>query len=40
MRIIRLQDGETISTLVLDDVALNVGILDSAFSPPVELPPK
>jgi outer membrane lipoprotein-sorting protein len=40
MRIIRMQDGETISTLVLDDVALNVGILDSAFSPPVELPPQ
>ncbi len=40
MQIVRLMDGKTVSTLLLDDVQTNVGILDSAFSPPVELPPQ
>lgn len=40
MQIVRLKDGETISTLTLDEVQTNVGILDTAFSPPVELPPQ
>jgi outer membrane lipoprotein-sorting protein len=40
MQIVRLKDDKTISTLLLDDVKTNVGILDSAFSPPVELPPQ
>jgi hypothetical protein len=40
MKIVRLQDGEPVSTLTLEDVSLNVGILDSAFSAPVDLPPR
>lgn len=40
MKIVRLRDGETISTLTLDEVETNVGILDSAFDPPVDLPPR
>jgi outer membrane lipoprotein-sorting protein len=40
LQIVRLKDGKTISTLSLDEVQTNVGILDTAFSPPVELPPQ
>jgi outer membrane lipoprotein-sorting protein len=40
MQIVRQKDGKTVSTLILDDVQTNVGILDTAFSPPVELPPQ
>ena len=39
-QIIRLVDGKPISTVLLDDVAVNVGILNSAFECPVELPEK
>lgn len=34
MRIIRKQDGETLSILDLESVDINVGILNSAFDPP------
>lgn len=37
-QIVRRKDGKTISTLVLDDISTNIGILDSAFTSPVELP--
>jgi outer membrane lipoprotein-sorting protein len=40
LQIIRLKDGETLSTLTIEEVQTNVGILDTAFSPPVELPPQ
>ena len=36
----RFRDGEIVSTLSLDEVETNVGILDTAFTPPVELPPQ
>jgi outer membrane lipoprotein-sorting protein len=34
MQIVRMQDGQVVSTLALDEVQTNVGILDSAFYPP------
>ncbi len=40
MQIVRLQDGKTASTLSLDEVRLNFGILDTAFAPPPGLPPE
>lgn len=36
MRIVRRKDGETVSTLVLEEVEINIGILEEAFRPPVE----
>lgn len=39
-QIIRLQDGKPVSTLLLDEIAVNVGILNTAFECPVELPEK
>jgi hypothetical protein len=37
MRIVRRKDGENLSTLVLDEVEINIGILEDAFRPPPEL---
>jgi hypothetical protein len=31
-------DGEEVSSLVIEEVQTNIGVLDSAFSPPTELP--
>lgn len=39
LQIIRMNGNEIVSTLQLDDVEANVGILDTPFSPPVDLPP-
>jgi hypothetical protein len=39
-KISRISEGKTISTLFLDDIKTNVGILNTAFSPPEELPPQ
>lgn len=36
-QIVRLDGGQTISTLNLEEIEVNVGILDKAFSPPVPL---
>ena len=36
MRIVRRKDGETVSTLLLEEVEINIGILEEAFRPPVE----
>jgi hypothetical protein len=38
MQIIRLEEGEIISTLQFSGLETNVGILDTAFIPPVDLP--
>jgi len=38
--IVRLKDGKTVSTLQLEEIDVNVGILNNAFDPPVELPPQ
>jgi hypothetical protein len=38
MQIVRLQDGEAVSTLNFDELETNVGILDTAFMPPMDLP--
>jgi len=38
--IVRLKDGSAVSTLRLEEIDLNVGILNSAFDPPVALPPQ
>ncbi|NBD37640.1 MAG: hypothetical protein GVY10_03625 [Verrucomicrobia bacterium] len=37
MRIIRRKKGENMSTLVLNEVEINIGILEDAFRPPPEL---
>lgn len=37
MRIVRRKEGENLSTLVLDEVEINIGILEDAFRPPPEL---
>lgn len=39
-KITRLSEGKTVSTLYLDEIQVNAGILNTAFSPPVELPPQ
>ena len=39
MQTVRVNDGEVVSTLTVTDVEINMGILDTAFSPPTELPP-
>lgn len=38
MQIVRLEDGKYVSSLNFDELETNVGILDTAFNPPVELP--
>ncbi|MEX0321838.1 MAG: hypothetical protein AB3N63_06735 [Puniceicoccaceae bacterium] len=38
MQIVRLENGEMVSTLTFDELETNVGILDTAFNPPVEIP--
>lgn len=38
MQVIRRVDGETVSTMSLDQIEANIGILDTAFSPPHPLP--
>lgn len=38
MQIVRLENGEMVSTLNFDELETNIGILDTAFNPPVELP--
>lgn len=37
MRVIRIIEGETVSALTIRAVEVNIGILEGAFSPPVEL---
>jgi len=37
-QIVRIKDGKIESTLLLDQIEANVGLLDSAFSPPENLP--
>jgi hypothetical protein len=39
LQIVRMKDGDIVSTLNLDEVEINVGILNTPFTPPVELPP-
>jgi outer membrane lipoprotein-sorting protein len=39
LQILRMKDGKVVSNLQLEDVEINVGILDTPFTPPVELPP-
>lgn len=38
--IVRLREGEAVSTLILEEIDTNIGILNTAFNPPVELPPE
>ncbi len=38
MQVIRRVGGETVSTMSLDEIEANIGILDTAFSPPHPLP--
>lgn len=40
LQIVRMNNGKQVSTLKLDEVEVNVGILDTPFTPPVELPPE
>ncbi|NDV63498.1 outer membrane lipoprotein-sorting protein [Puniceicoccales bacterium CK1056] len=39
-KISRISEGKTLSTLTLDEIQVNAGILNTVFSPPVELPPQ
>lgn len=39
-KITRVSEGKALSTLFLDEIETNIGLLNTSFSPPVELPPK
>ena len=39
-KVLRMRDGVVISTMELDEVETNVGLLNEPFSPPVPLPPQ
>ena len=39
-KITRISEGRTLSTLYLDEIQVNSGILNKAFDPPDELPPE
>ncbi|MEX0326028.1 MAG: hypothetical protein AB3N33_08080 [Puniceicoccaceae bacterium] len=40
MQTTRINDGEVLSTITVDEVQINMGILNAAFAPPSELPPR
>ncbi|MEX0332307.1 MAG: hypothetical protein AB3N64_12880 [Puniceicoccaceae bacterium] len=40
MKTDRVKDGEIVSSVTVEDVQINMGILNAAFSPPSELPPR
>ena len=39
-KITHMSEGKPVSTLYLDEIQTNAGILNTVFSPPVELPPQ
>jgi hypothetical protein len=39
-KITRMSEGKAVSTLFLDEIETNIGLLNTSFSPPEELPPQ